>query len=116
MTSAVGWRGWALWVFLIIVLLFLSEAAEDPFKVLGLQPGCSEAEIKKAYHRLALKYHPDKNRGPGAKEAEKNFIKIAAAYEVLSTQSRVNQYLYFLGLPAPAWICFAPWGAVCKVV
>lgn len=53
----------------------------DPFKVLGLEPGASEAEIKKAYKNLAVKYHPDKH--PNDKTAEEKFKEISGAYEAL---------------------------------
>ena len=49
---------------------------------LGLAPGASAEEIRRAYRRLAVQYHPDKN--PGDKAAEEMFKKVSHAYEVLS--------------------------------
>ncbi|MCI5224484.1 MAG: J domain-containing protein, partial [Candidatus Electrothrix sp. AR4] len=51
------------------------------YKILGVEKTASAAEIKKAYRKLALKYHPDKN--PDNKEAEDTFKKISEAYAVL---------------------------------
>ena len=56
----------------------------DYYEVLGIQKGASEDEIKKAYKKLARKYHPDMN--PGDKEAEEKFKEIAEAYEILSNE------------------------------
>lgn len=63
---------------------------KDYYGVLGLNKGASEAEIKKAFRRLARKYHPDVN--PGDKEAEAKFKEIAEAYEVLGDPKNRAQY------------------------
>ncbi len=52
---------------------------QDPYQVLGVSPGASDEEIKKAYRRLAMKYHPDRN--PGDAEAARKMQEINAAYE-----------------------------------
>lgn len=51
----------------------------DYYKVLGLEKGASDDDIKKAYRKMALKYHPDKNKSPNAEE---KFKQVAEAYEV----------------------------------
>ena len=56
--------------------------AEDYYQVLGVDKKASADEIKKAYRKLALKWHPDKN--PNNKSAEEKFKKISEAYAVLS--------------------------------
>ena len=59
----------------------------DYYQVLDVPRTASEADIKKAYRRLAMKFHPDRN--PGDKEAEENFKEAKEAYEVLTdTQKR----------------------------
>lgn len=64
--------------------------AEDYYKVLGVAKDASAEAIKKAYRKLAVKYHPDKN--PGNKEAGEKFKKISEAYAVLSNQEKRKQY------------------------
>ena len=61
----------------------------DYYTVLGLERGASQEEIKKAYRRLALRFHPDKNKEPGAEE---RFKEIAEAYEVLIDKDKKNAY------------------------
>ena len=62
----------------------------DYYKVLGVTKTASPEEIKKAYRKNAIKYHPDKN--PGDPEAEKQFKKISEAYEVLSDERKKQVY------------------------
>lgn len=62
---------------------------KDYYKVLGIQKGASEDEIKKAYRKQALRYHPDKNKSAGA---EDKFKEIAEAYDVLSDSKKKDIY------------------------
>ncbi len=64
--------------------------ADDYYKILGLTKPSSAGEIKKAYRKLALKYHPDKTEGD--KALEDKFKKISEAYAVLSDPEKKNQY------------------------
>lgn len=62
----------------------------DYYEVLGVEKSASADEIKKAYRKVAMKFHPDKN--PGDSEAEEKFKEAAEAYEVLSDQNKKAQY------------------------
>lgn len=62
---------------------------KDYYKILGIQSGANEDEIKKAYRKMALKYHPDKNKDPNAEE---KFKEIAEAYDVLSDPKKRAVY------------------------
>ncbi|NLN31359.1 MAG: molecular chaperone DnaJ [Bacteroidales bacterium] len=62
----------------------------DYYDVLGVTKNASKEDIKKAYRKQALKYHPDKN--PGDKKAEENFKEAAEAYEVLSNDEKRSRY------------------------
>jgi molecular chaperone DnaJ len=66
---------------------------EDYYDILGISKGASEAEIKKAYRKKAIEFHPDKN--PGDSNAEAKFKKAAEAYEVLSDSQKRAQYDQF---------------------
>lgn len=66
---------------------------EDLYNILGVSKEASQSEIKSAYRKLAVKYHPDKN--PGDKAAEEKFKSITAAYEVLSDETKRRQYDYY---------------------
>ncbi|WP_020160847.1 MULTISPECIES: molecular chaperone DnaJ [Methylobacter] len=69
-------------------------AKEDFYKLLGLDRNASDAEIKKSYRRLAMKYHPDRNKENPA-EAEAKFKQIKEAYEVLSDPKKRSAYDQF---------------------
>src|SRR6056300_606413 len=68
-------------------------AKRDFYEILGLSKGASADEIKKAYRKIAIKYHPDKN--PDDKEAEEKFKEAAEAYEVLSSPEKRQKYDQF---------------------
>ncbi|KAG9453521.1 hypothetical protein H6P81_006425 [Aristolochia fimbriata] len=82
-----------LLTFLLCVALFLffrgAEGAADLYKVLGVEKTASQREIQKAFHKLSLKYHPDKNNAKGAKE---KFAEINNAYEILSDEGKRKNY------------------------
>uniref|UniRef100_A0AAY5EIA5 J domain-containing protein n=1 Tax=Electrophorus electricus TaxID=8005 RepID=A0AAY5EIA5_ELEEL len=79
-------------VVILCVLLAgaLSSTAEfDPYTILGITRSANQAEIKKAYKRLAKEWHPDKNKKP---EAEDMFIRITESYEILSSEEKRANY------------------------
>lgn len=76
-----------LWVIMGVLVYYIKTINREiqvfePFSILGLQPGASDSEIKKAYRRLSVQYHPDKNPDP---DAHKYFVEsIAKAYQALT--------------------------------
>src|SRR5438093_8208440 len=65
-------------------------AIQDPYKVLGVDRKASQDEIKKAYRKLARRYHPDRN--PDDQKAEERFKEIQAAYDVVGDPDKRKQY------------------------
>ena len=67
---------------------------KDLYDIIGVSKNASQDEIKKSYRKLALKYHPDRNKN-NKEEAEKKFKEVSRAYSVLSDKSKKQQYDQF---------------------
>ena len=77
----------------MIYNVYIMAGKRDYYEVLGVAKNASDDEIKKAYRKLAVKYHPDKN--PGDKEAEAKFKEINEAHDVLSDKQKRARYDQF---------------------
>ncbi|XP_027365894.1 dnaJ protein ERDJ7 [Abrus precatorius] len=86
----------------VLVLITISPSRaiycdeDDCYDLLGVSQSANASEIKKAYYKLSLKYHPDKNPDP---ESRKLFVKIANAYEILKDEATREQYDYAIAHP-----------------
>ncbi|CAH1433025.1 unnamed protein product [Lactuca virosa] len=84
---------WTISMILFTCSLLLYASVEskslDPYKVLGVEKDASSRQIQKAFHKLSLQYHPDKNKNKGAQE---KFEEINNAYEILSDEEKRKNY------------------------
>ncbi|KAG0567374.1 hypothetical protein M758_7G147800 [Ceratodon purpureus] len=101
---AAPWRAAAVLLLLQVVIFshLLTPAAaiyceeDDCYDLLGVPTSATPSDIKKAYYKLSLKYHPDKNPDPDTKL---KFQKIATAYEILKDEAKREQYDYAIAHP-----------------
>ncbi|XP_028767827.1 chaperone protein dnaJ 50 [Neltuma alba] len=97
--APIRWPAFLLTVILLVVIspseaIYCDE--DDCYDLLGVSQNANASEIKKAYYKLSLKYHPDKNPDP---ESRKLFVKIANAYEILKDEATREQYDYAIAHP-----------------
>ncbi|POM57356.1 Translocation protein SEC63, partial [Phytophthora palmivora] len=83
-----------VWYALVRMTFLLKDDSEiksfDPFAILGIAAGATEREIKRAYRKMSLLYHPDKNQGDAV--AEQKFMLVAKAYEALTDEVAKANY------------------------
>ncbi|GAB2298824.1 DnaJ protein erdj7 [Dionaea muscipula] len=90
------------WIALLLLCLLIPTSfciycdEDDCYDLLGVSQTANASEIKKAYYKLSLKYHPDKNPDP---ESRKLFVKVANAYEILKDEATREQYDYAVAHP-----------------
>ncbi|KAK7280191.1 hypothetical protein RJT34_25253 [Clitoria ternatea] len=101
--AAIRWRTTAVpFLVAVLVLTTISPSRaiycdeDDCYDLLGVSQSANASEIKKAYYKLSLKHHPDKNPDP---ESRKLFVKIANAYEILKDEATREQYDYAIAHP-----------------
>ncbi|XP_022653717.1 dnaJ homolog subfamily B member 9-like isoform X2 [Varroa destructor] len=85
----VNMRLYLVAVFCVSTLIAVVSASDDLYDILGVKRTASQKDIKRAFRKLAIKYHPDKNKDKGAEE---KFQKIARAYEILSNEEKRAKY------------------------
>ncbi len=78
-----------VWLVIGLALLLVAVEGKDYYKILGVKRSATAAEIKKAYRKLSLKYHPDKNSAPDAQE---KFAELSVAYDTLSDPEKRETY------------------------
>lgn len=76
-----------------VVFFVRIKSCKDYYQILGVEKSSSEEDLKKAYRKLALKFHPDKNHAPGATEAFKGKLKI---FSKIGSCVNVNMLIVFL--------------------
>ncbi|GMP72879.1 hypothetical protein CsSME_00030772 [Camellia sinensis var. sinensis] len=100
--AAIRCSGVASGLLLLLFFLLIQPSIsiycdeDDCYDLLGVSQSANSSEIKKAYYKLSLKYHPDKNPDP---DSRKFFVKIANAYEILKDEATREQYDYAIAHP-----------------
>ncbi|KAK6321287.1 dnaJ homolog subfamily B member 9 [Coregonus clupeaformis] len=79
----------SLWCVVFLWPCDSEATTRDYYEVLGVPQSATDRQVKKAFHKLAMTYHPDRNKSPNA---EKIFREIAEAYEVLSNEEKLRRY------------------------
>ncbi|KAF7840669.1 chaperone protein dnaJ 50 [Senna tora] len=93
---------WPAFILIVVFSVVISPSVaiycdeDDCYDLLGVSQSANASEIKKAYYKLSLKHHPDKNPDP---ESKKLFVKIANAYEILKDEATREQYDYAIAHP-----------------
>ncbi|CAK4082793.1 unnamed protein product [Aphanomyces euteiches] len=89
-------RRFVLVAAIVLVLLDLGVDAyqSDPYATLGIPRGSSEEQIKRAYKKLAVKYHPDKNTHGNQEAAKEKFVRVQEAYEILTKKQQTHESQY----------------------
>uniref|UniRef100_A0A7N0TN07 J domain-containing protein n=1 Tax=Kalanchoe fedtschenkoi TaxID=63787 RepID=A0A7N0TN07_KALFE len=98
--SSILWSSSIAAALVLSILISPSDAIycddDDCYDLLGVTQSANASELKKAYYKLSLQFHPDKNPDP---ESKKKFVKIANAYEILKDEATREQYDYAIAHP-----------------